>query len=56
MGIILIILGLVAIVFGKVIHITDSTVKAAGWIVLNFIHRITGILLVLAAIARLMGL
>lgn len=56
MGVLLIIIGLIAIVFGKVFHITDSTIKAAGWIVLNFILRITGIILVLIGISLILGI
>lgn len=56
MGVVLIIIGLVAIVFGKVFHITDSTAKAAGWIVLNWILRVVGVILVLVGIGMLMGI
>lgn len=34
-GIILIILGILGRVFASVGHITDTTVKAMGWIILN---------------------
>lgn len=56
MGFVLIIVGLVAIVFGKVFHITDSTAKAAGWIVLNWILRVVGVVMILFGIGILTGL
>lgn len=56
MGFVLIIIGLVAIVFGKVMHITDSTAKAVGWIVLNWVLRVIGVFLILAGIANIIGI
>ena len=56
MGILLIIIGLVAIVFGKVFHITDSTVKAAGWIVLNWVLRIAGIIMIIVGLGLTLGI
>lgn len=55
LGIILIIVGLIAIVFGKVAHITDSTAKAAGWIVLNWVLRVVGVLMILIGFGALIS-
>lgn len=54
MGVILIIIGFFALVIGKVGHITDSTLKAAGWIILNWVLRVVGILLILAGIGSML--
>lgn len=54
--VLLIIVGLVMIVFGKVVHISDSTAKAAGWIILNWVLRIVGLIVVLVGIGGLMGI
>ncbi len=56
MGIVLIIIGLIMIVFGKVLHITDSTIKAAGWIILNWILRVVGIIFVLFGVGNILGI
>ena len=40
-GIVMLILGIIGRIFASVTHITDSTVKAMGWIALN---KIVGIL------------
>ena len=53
-GVILIIVGFFALVIGKVGHITDSTLKAAGWIILNWVLRVVGILLILAGIGSML--
>lgn len=55
MGIVCIIIGLIMVVFGKVGHITDSTAKAAGWIALNWILRIGGLLMIIVGIGLLLG-
>ena len=50
-GIILIILGILGRIFASVSHVTDSTAKAMGWIILNKIVAVLSwILLVVGAI------
>ena len=46
-GIILVILGILGRVFASTTHITDSTVKAMGWTILNKIVAIVSWLLLL---------
>ncbi len=49
-GIILIILGILGRIFASVSHVTDTTAKAMGWIILNKIVSILSwILLVVGA-------
>lgn len=55
MGGFLIIIGIVLFCISRVVHVTDTTMKAAGWVFLNLIMRIAsvvcflwGIMLVLA--------
>jgi len=53
MGIILILIGIALLVFSKVIHITDSTISAMGWIVANWAARIVGICLIVGGLCLL---
>ena len=56
LGIVLVILGILGRVFASVHHITDSTAKAMGWIILNKIVAIgIWILLLIGVCCILLG-
>ena len=56
-GIVLVILGILGRVFSSVSHITDSTAKAMGWIILNKIVSILSwFVLIIGATLFLVGI
>lgn len=55
LGIVLIIIGIIVGAFASVSHITDSTVKAAGWILLNKILGFVSAILVIVGVLALIG-
>ena len=56
-GIVFVILGILGRVFSSVSHITDTTAKAMGWIILNkIVSVLSWIVLIIGAILFLAGI
>lgn len=57
LGIVLLVIGIIGRLFASVTHITDSTVKAMGWTLLNkVVGIISWILIVCGALATFGGI